>query len=114
MASAGRCGPALGVVTGAGPVGWTVAEGLAAAGEASAVAVFPESLHSYSEPDRPMTDEGPRATRGAHAGERMVKPVLAGKSLLVIGDAGLPWGCGPPRLKRQPPPRLPGGGNQGQ
>jgi nucleoside-diphosphate-sugar epimerase len=32
---------------------------------------------------------GPRV-RTAHAGERMVKPVLAGKTLMVIGDAGLP------------------------
>ncbi|HEX9086878.1 MAG TPA: NAD-dependent epimerase/dehydratase family protein [Arthrobacter sp.] len=98
---------------------------LAAAGAAGAVVVFPESLYSYSEPDRPMTEAGPREAqggkrgirtallkaraasatdtvsvvsgdffgprvRGAHAGERMVKPVLAGKSLLVIGNAGLP------------------------
>ncbi|MDN4644298.1 NAD-dependent epimerase/dehydratase family protein [Arthrobacter sp. PsM3] len=98
---------------------------LAAAGEAGAVVVFPESLYSYSEPERPMTEEGPREAqggkrgirtallkaraasatdtvsvvagdffgprvRGAHAGERMVKPVLAGKYLLVIGNAGLP------------------------
>ena len=32
---------------------------------------------------------GPRV-RNAHAGERMVKPVLAGKPLMVIGNAGLP------------------------
>lgn len=98
---------------------------LAAAGGAGAVVVFPESLYSYSEPDRPMTEEGPREARGgkrgvrtellkaraasatdtvsvaasdffgprvrsSHAGERMVKPVLAGKSLMVIGKAGLP------------------------
>ena len=98
---------------------------LAAAAAAGAVVVFPESLYSYSEPDRPMTEEGPRearggkrgvrtellraraasatdtvsvvasdffgpGVRGAHAGERMLKPVLAGKSLLVIGNAGLP------------------------
>lgn len=98
---------------------------LAAAGKAGAVVVFPESLYSYSEPERPMTEEGPREAqggkrgirtallkaraasrtdtasvvagdffgprvRGAHAGERMVKPVLAGKFLLVIGNAGLP------------------------
>ncbi|MDZ4353475.1 MAG: NAD-dependent epimerase/dehydratase family protein [Arthrobacter sp.] len=98
---------------------------LAAAGGAGAVVVFPESLYSYSEPDRPMTEEGPREARGgkrgirtellkarqasatdtvsvaasdffgprvrgAHAGERMLKPVLAGKPLLVIGNAGLP------------------------
>ncbi|HSO91184.1 MAG TPA: NAD-dependent epimerase/dehydratase family protein [Arthrobacter sp.] len=98
---------------------------LAAAGGAGAVVVFPESLYSYSEPDRPMTEEGPREARGgkrgirtelltaraasatdtvsvvasdffgprvrgAHAGERMLKPVLAGKSLLVIGKAGVP------------------------
>lgn len=98
---------------------------LAAAGEAGAVVVFPESLYSYSEPDRPMTEEGPREARGgkrgirtellkaraasatdtvsvaasdffgprvrtSHAGERMVKPVLAGKSLMVIGNPGLP------------------------
>ena len=98
---------------------------LAAAGRAGAVVVFPESLYSYSEPDRPMTEKGPREARGgkrgirtellkargasatdtvsvassdffgprvrgAHAGERILKPVLAGKSLLVIGTAGLP------------------------
>ncbi|MGP4033548.1 NAD-dependent epimerase/dehydratase family protein [Pseudarthrobacter sp. 1C304] len=98
---------------------------LAAAGEAGAAVVFPESLYSYSEPGRPMTEEGPREAQGgkrgirtallkaraasatdtvsvvasdffgprvrtAHAGERMVKPVLAGKTLMVIGDAGLP------------------------
>ncbi|AOT05337.1 epimerase [Arthrobacter sp. U41] len=98
---------------------------LAAAGEAGAVVVFPESLYSYSEPNRPMTEEGPRdarggkrgirtallraraasatdtvsvvagdffgpRVRGAHAGERMLKPVLAGKSLMVVGNAGLP------------------------
>jgi nucleoside-diphosphate-sugar epimerase len=98
---------------------------LAAAGEAGAVVVFPESLYAYSEPDRPMTEEGPREARGgkrgirtqllraraasatdtatvvasdvfgprvrgAHAGERMLKPVLAGRPLLVIGNAGLP------------------------
>lgn len=98
---------------------------LAAAGGAGAVVVFPESLYSYSAPDRPMTEEGPREARGgkrgvrtellearaasatdtasvvasdffgprvrtSHAGERMVKPVLAGRSLMVIGNAGLP------------------------
>ncbi len=98
---------------------------LAAAGEAGAVVVFPESLYSYSEPGRPMTEEGPCEAQGgkrgvrtallkaraasetdtvsvaagdffgprvrnAHAGERMVKPVLAGKSVTVAGNAGLP------------------------
>ena len=32
---------------------------------------------------------GPRV-RSSHAGERMLKPVLAGKPLMVIGNAGLP------------------------
>ncbi|MET1021703.1 MAG: NAD-dependent epimerase/dehydratase family protein [Arthrobacter sp.] len=98
---------------------------LAAAGAAGAVVVFPESLYSYNEPDRPLTEEGPREAHGgkrgiragllkaraasaadtvsvvagdffgprvrlSHAGERMVKPVLAGRSLMVIGGAGLP------------------------
>lgn len=98
---------------------------LAAAGEAGAVVVFPESLYSYSQPDRPMTEEGPREALGgkrgvraellkarsasatdtvsvvasdffgprvrfSHAGERVVKPVLAGKPLMVIGNAGVP------------------------
>jgi len=98
---------------------------LAAAAEAGAVVVFPESLYSYSEPERPMTEEGPREARGgkrgirtallkaraasaadtvsvvasdffgprvlgAHAGERMLKPVLAGKPLLVVGSADQP------------------------
>ncbi|NUU31556.1 NAD-dependent epimerase/dehydratase family protein [Arthrobacter sp. C9C5] len=98
---------------------------LAAAGDAGAVVVFPESLYSYSEPDRPMLEDGPREARGgkrgirtallksraasatdtvsvaasdffgprvlgAQAGERMLKPVLAGKSLLVVGSADQP------------------------
>jgi nucleoside-diphosphate-sugar epimerase len=98
---------------------------LAAAGAAGAVVVFPESLYSYSAPERTMTEEGPREAqggkrgirtallkaraasatdtvsvvagdffgprvRGAHSGERMVKPVLAGKSLMVIGRADQP------------------------
>jgi len=98
---------------------------LAAAGGAGAVVVFPESLYSYSAPERAMTEEGPREAqggkrgirtallkaraesatdtvsvaasdffgprvRGAHAGERMVKPVVAGKSLMVIGRADQP------------------------
>ena len=98
---------------------------LAAAGGAGAVVVFPESLYSYSEPDRPMAEEGPRdarggkrgvrtallaaraasatdtasvvasdffgpRVRGAHAGERLVKPVLAGKPVMVVGNARLP------------------------
>lgn len=98
---------------------------MAAAGREGAVVVFPESLYSYSEPERPMTEEGPRKAqggkrgirtallraraasatdtvsvvaadffgprvRGAHAGERMVRPVLAGKPLQVIGNADKP------------------------
>ncbi len=98
---------------------------LAAAGEAGAVVAFPESLYSYSEPERPMTEAGPRAAQGgkrgvrtdllrarevsstntvtmvagdffgprvrtSHGGERMVRPVLAGKKLWVIGSADQP------------------------
>jgi nucleoside-diphosphate-sugar epimerase len=44
--------------------------GLAAAGEAGAVVVFPESLYSYSEPGRPMTEEGPRKAKGGKRGIR--------------------------------------------
>ncbi|MFJ4227458.1 NAD-dependent epimerase/dehydratase family protein [Paenarthrobacter nicotinovorans] len=96
-----------------------------AAEAAGAVVVFPESLYSYSEPDRIMTEARPRAASGgkrgirtallkareahaantvsvvagdfygplvktAHAGERMVTPVLAGKALQVIGSARQP------------------------
>lgn len=43
---------------------------LAAAGEASAVVVFPESLYSYSEPQQPMTEAGPRTARGGKRGVR--------------------------------------------
>ena len=43
---------------------------LAAAGEAGAVVVFPESLYSYSEPGRPMTEAGPRTARGGKRGVR--------------------------------------------
>ena len=43
---------------------------LAAAGEAGAVVVFPESLYSYSEPWRPMTEAGPRTAQGGKRGVR--------------------------------------------
>ncbi|MCX6497407.1 MAG: NAD-dependent epimerase/dehydratase family protein [Arthrobacter sp.] len=43
---------------------------LAAAGESGAVVVFPESLYSYSEPGRPMTEAGPREARGGKRGVR--------------------------------------------
>ncbi|MEN8584060.1 NAD-dependent epimerase/dehydratase family protein [Arthrobacter sp. KBS0703] len=46
---------------------------LAAAGEAGAVVVFPESLYSYSEPDRVMTENGPREAQG---GKRRVRTAL--------------------------------------
>ena len=36
---------------------------LAAAGEAGAVVVFPESLYSYSEPDKTMAEHSPRDAR---------------------------------------------------
>ena len=96
-----------------------------AAAAAGAVVVFPESLYSYSEPDRIMTEAGPRSATGgkrgirtallkarqahpadtvsvvagdffgprvkmAHAGERMVTPILAGKAVQVIGSARQP------------------------
>ncbi|WP_461172893.1 NAD-dependent epimerase/dehydratase family protein [Arthrobacter sp. Z1-9] len=98
---------------------------LAAAAEAGAVVVFPESLYAYSEPDRLMTEAGPRTATGgkrgvrtqllqaraeakaptvsvvasdfygprvrmAHAGERMVPAILAGKRLQVMGSASQP------------------------
>ena len=43
---------------------------LAAAAQAGAVVVFPESLYSYSEPDRPMTEAGPRTAQGGKRGVR--------------------------------------------
>jgi nucleoside-diphosphate-sugar epimerase len=48
---------------------------LAAAGEAGAVVVFPESLYAYSEPDRVMTEGSPRSARG---GKRGVRTALLG------------------------------------
>ena len=98
---------------------------LAAAGEAGAVVVFPESLYSYSEPDKTMAEHSPRdardskrgirtallnmrsasatdtvsvvagdffgpRVRAAHAGERMVPNLLAGKGVQVIGSAEQP------------------------
>ncbi len=98
---------------------------LAAAGAADAVVVFPESLYSYSAPERPMTEEGPREAQGgkrgvrtallkaraasttdtvsvvasdffgprarnSHAGERMVRPVTAGRRMQVVGRADQP------------------------
>jgi len=43
---------------------------LSAAGEAGAVVVFPESLYSYSESHRPMTEAGPRTAEGGKRGVR--------------------------------------------
>jgi nucleoside-diphosphate-sugar epimerase len=43
---------------------------LAAAGEAGAVVVFPESLYSYSEPDRVMIEDSPRVASGGKRGVR--------------------------------------------
>jgi nucleoside-diphosphate-sugar epimerase len=43
---------------------------LAAAGEAGAVVVFPESLYSYSEPDLPMREDSPREAQGGKRGIR--------------------------------------------
>ncbi|MBT2565981.1 NAD-dependent epimerase/dehydratase family protein [Arthrobacter sp. ISL-85] len=98
---------------------------LSVAQEVGAVVVFPESLYSYSEPDSVMAEGSPRrATAGkrgvrtellqaredsatptvsvvagdffgprvrmAHAGERMVAPILAGKNVSVMGSAGQP------------------------
>ncbi|MEO5312527.1 NAD-dependent epimerase/dehydratase family protein [Pseudarthrobacter sp. CC12] len=98
---------------------------LTAAHEAGAVVVFPESLYSYSEPDSVMKEESPRQAVGgkrgvrtellrareaaatptvsvvggdffgprvrmAHGGERMVAPILAGKSVSVMGSASQP------------------------
>ncbi|BAS11370.1 hypothetical protein AHiyo4_47920 [Arthrobacter sp. Hiyo4] len=40
------------------------------AGEAGAVVVFPESLYSYSEPERPMVETGPRTATGGKRGVR--------------------------------------------
>ena len=45
---------------------------LAAAREAGAVVVFPESLYSYSEPDHVMTEDGPRTASGGKRGIRTV------------------------------------------
>ncbi|MBT2586787.1 NAD-dependent epimerase/dehydratase family protein [Arthrobacter sp. ISL-95] len=96
-----------------------------AAAAAGAVVVFPESLYSYSKPDRIMTESSPREATGgkrgirvqllkareahtantvsviagdffgprvkmAHAGERMVPLVLAGKRIQAIGSADQP------------------------
>jgi nucleoside-diphosphate-sugar epimerase len=98
---------------------------LKAAEEAGAVVVFPESLYSYSQPDQLMTESSPRTATGgkrgirthllqarteakartvsvvagdffgprvrlAHAGERMVPAILAGKKLRVVGSADHP------------------------
>lgn len=43
---------------------------LAAAGEAGAVVVFPESLYSYSEPKKTMAEHSPRDARGGKRGIR--------------------------------------------
>ena len=43
---------------------------LAAAGETGAVVVFPESLYSYSDPERVMTENSPREAGGGKRGVR--------------------------------------------
>lgn len=43
---------------------------LNAAGEAGAVVVFPESLYSYSHPEQPMAEDGPRQATGGKRGVR--------------------------------------------
>lgn len=98
---------------------------LTAAGEAGAVVVFPESLYSCSQPGKTITEASPREAQGgkrgvrtallraraasptdtvsvvagdffgprvlaAHAGERMVAALLAGKGLQVVGRADMP------------------------
>jgi nucleoside-diphosphate-sugar epimerase len=98
---------------------------LAAAGEAGTVVVFPESLYSYSQPDAVMAENSPRLAEGgkrgvrtsllaaraasptptvsmvasdffgpqvrnAHAGERMVPRVLAGRRMQVLARADVP------------------------
>jgi len=98
---------------------------LAAAGRAGAVVVFPESLYAYDQPHRPMAETSSRAAaggkrgirtqllearaasatptvsvaasdffgprvRGAHAGERMVPAVLAGRTVRVLGSPDVP------------------------
>ncbi|MDJ0315410.1 NAD-dependent epimerase/dehydratase family protein [Arthrobacter sp. H35-D1] len=98
---------------------------LDAAGEAGAVVVFPESLYSYSTPSRVMDENSPRQAAGgkrgvrtmllqaraasptrtvsvvasdffgprvrnAHAGERMVPRILAGKGLQLLGNPDIP------------------------
>ncbi|WP_422391992.1 NAD-dependent epimerase/dehydratase family protein [Arthrobacter sp. N1] len=98
---------------------------LDAAHRAGTVVVFPESLYSYSHPDTVMTEDGERAATGgkrgvrtallaaraaspactvlviasdfygprarmAHAGERMIPAILAGKAIQLVGDPGAP------------------------
>lgn len=98
---------------------------LDAAGKAGAIVVFPESLYSYSTPDDVMTEDSPRTAAGgkrgvrtallnqreasatptislvasdfygprvrmAHAGERIVPRVLAGKTVRPLGNPDVP------------------------
>ncbi|WP_427018730.1 NAD-dependent epimerase/dehydratase family protein [Pseudarthrobacter sp. P1] len=98
---------------------------LDAAGAAGAVAVFPESFYSYSRPEEPLVEDGPRnaiggkrgirtqllaaraahptptvsvaasdffgpQVRNAHAGERMVPNMLAGKRVQVVASTSTP------------------------
>jgi nucleoside-diphosphate-sugar epimerase len=98
---------------------------LKAAGRAGAVVVFPESLYAYDRPQAVMTERSPREAasgkRGiraqllraraatetptvsmvasdyfgpralnAHAGERMVPAVLAGRTIRVMGNPDMP------------------------
>ena len=98
---------------------------LAAAGGVGAVVVFPESLYSYTTPETGMLESGPRDAQGgkrgvrtallaarqasatptvsvaasdffgprvrtAHAGDRMVPLVLAGRRVQVVGSTTTP------------------------
>ncbi|MBP2413590.1 nucleoside-diphosphate-sugar epimerase [Arthrobacter stackebrandtii] len=51
---------------------------LTAAGEAGAVVIFPESLYSYSSPDRVMAENSPRQAAGGKRGVRT--ELLAGRA----------------------------------
>ena len=76
---------------------------LAAAGAAGAVVVFPESLYSYSAPERPMVEDGPREAQGGKRGIRtaLLKARAESATDTVSVVAGDFFGPGPRGARRR-------------
>jgi len=86
---------------------------LAAAGEAGAVVVFPESLYSYSDPERVMAEDSPREAGGGKRGVRAAllraRAASAADTVSVVaGDFFGPASGWPMQANAWCPPSSPG------